>query len=417
MEKIQNSRSATMSDIEQCDLYEKHLVEKIKNGEYQEILNLPIKLRSDKDYMEPLLFAVKNDYNTFIVYKYYGEALQNNSRLAAEILISEPNLIENTAISRNKQFIIDNVAVNPRIIEYMSPNLKADNELIQELINIDNPEINKEIIKISDVKTLIQINPQLCNNKDFMSNAIDKDMTFIEYVSKELKNDKEFIKEKTAQNEMLIDYVVVNVEEFGLEGIKGARESSKDFTIKDCMDIIDELAGSSQDERYEKVRQKIQEKGIEDPHTMRWITAMVAQSDNVSPELVKKVLNYSILTMEKSKQEVELNGEKEINIDNMQSLITPLILDRLMSKIPENEIDDELRQKIEDYKAFYEKYHEQFKESKKKDSEDKIKIGDVKERIKDSRISDIKSSTKETIDAVENESKTIEIQGELQELE
>ena len=82
MEKIQNSRSATMSDIEQCDLYEKHLVEKIKNGEYQEILNLPIKLRSDKDYMEPLLFAVKNDYNTFIVYKYYGEALQNNSRLA-----------------------------------------------------------------------------------------------------------------------------------------------------------------------------------------------------------------------------------------------------------------------------------------------------------------------------------------------
>lgn len=332
-------------------------------------------------------------------------------------MISEPNLIENTAISRNKQFILNNVGVSPRIIWYMSPNLKEDSAFIKELLKIDSPQIKEEILKISDVKTLIQINPQLCNNKDFMSNAIDKDMTFIEFVSKELKNDREFIKEKTAQNEMLIDYVVVNIENFGLEGIKGARDSSKGFTIKDCMEIIDELAGSSQDKRYEKVRQKVQEKGIEDPHTMRWITAMVAQSDNVSPELVKKVLNYSVLTMEKNKQEVEQNGEKEINIDNMQALITPLILDRLMSKIPENEIDDELIQRIDEYKVFYEKYHELFKESKKKAPEDRIKIGDIKERIKGSKISDINATTKETIDAVGKESKTIDTQEEPQELE
>lgn len=83
MEKIQSSRSATMRDIEQRGIYEQHLVNKIKNGEYHKILNLPIELRSDKEYMEPLLFAVKNDYGTFIVYKYYGEKLQNDEILAA----------------------------------------------------------------------------------------------------------------------------------------------------------------------------------------------------------------------------------------------------------------------------------------------------------------------------------------------
>ena len=250
-----------------------------------------------------------------------------------------------------------------------------------------------------------------------MSTAIDKDVKLLEYASAELRNDKEFLKEKSSQNEKVIDYVVDNIQKFGLEGIKGVRESSRDFTIEDCIALIDEMAENSQDERYEKVKAKIQERGLDDVHTVRWVTAMAAQRDDINPELVKKVLNYSMLTMEKTKQDLTETGEMQINLDNMQELITPLILNRLKEKLQLQgiNIEEELQQKLDNYQEFYDKYHAQFKEQKKQANKAKIDLTDINQTTENVKISDIQLETQEIKEAVANENKDIDI--DTQELE
>lgn len=421
MKKFSNNRVVTIKDLEKSGIYEQALLQDLNKGDFRKLLDLPIETRADIDYMEPILFAVKNELNTFRVYKYYTENLQDNVKLASEIVATEPNLIEGTPISRNKQFFKDNIEVNPQIIKYMSPALKLDTNFIQELSNINNPEIRQEIrqeiAKNCEIAIAIASNPELSNDKEFMSTAIDKDVKFLEYASDELRNDKEFLKEKSSQNEKVIDYVVDNIQKFGLEGIKGVRESSRDFTIEDCITLIDEMAENSQDERYAKVKAKIQERGLDDVHTVRWVTAMAAQTDDINPKLVKKVLNYSMLTMEKTKQDLTETGEMQINLDNMQELITPLILNRLKEKLQLQgiNIEEELQQKLDNYQEFYDKYHAQFKEQKKQANKAKIDLTDINQTTENVKISDIRFETQEIKKAVANENKDIDI--DTQELE
>jgi len=417
MKNFSNNRNLTIKDLEESGIYEQYLLQDLKKGDFRSLSDLPIETRADIEYMEPILFAVKNELNTFRVYKYYAENLQDNVKLASEIVATEPNLIEGTPISRNKQFVIDNIEVNPQIIKYMSPSLKSDTNLIQELSNINNTEIRQEIAKNCEIALAIASNPELSNDKEFMSTAIDKDVKLLEYASDELRNDKEFLKEKSSQNEKVIDYVVDNIQKFGLEGIKGVRESSRDFTIEDCITLIDEMAENSEDERYAKVKAKIQERGIEDVHTVRWVTAMAAQRDDINPELVKKLLNYSMLTMEKTKQDLTETGEMQINLDNMQELITPLILNRLKEKLQLQgiNIEDELQQKLDNYQEFYDKYHAQFKEQKKQANKAKIDLTDINQTTENVKISDVQFETQEIKEAVANENKDIDI--DTQELE
>ncbi len=367
MKKFSNNRIITIKDLEESGMYEQSLLKALTIGDFRELSALPIEKRADRDYMEPILFAVKNELNTFEVYKYYAENLQDNVELASEIVLTEPNLIDGTPISRNKQFIVENIEVSPELIRYMSPALKSDPNLIQKLSNIDNPEVKEEIAKNCKIALAIANNPKLSNDKNFMSSAMDKDVKFLEYASDDLKNDKEFLKEKSSQNEKVIDYVVDNIQEFGPEGIKGVRESSRNFTLEDCINLIDEMAQNSEDERYAKVKNKIQERGIDDIHTVRWVTAMAAQRDDINPESVKKILNYSMLTMEKTKQGLTGKEEKQINPNDVQELITPLILNRLKEKLQLQgiNIEEGLQQKLDNYQEFYDKYYTEFKEQKK----------------------------------------------------
>ncbi len=404
MKKFMNNKIVTIKDLEESGIYEQALLQDLNKGDFSRLSELPIKTRSDIEFMEPILYAVKNELDTFSVYKYYAESLQDDEKLAAEIVVVEPNLIEGTPISRNKQFVMDNIEVNPQIIKYMSSALKSDPDLIQELSNINSQEIKQEIAQNCEIALLIARKPELCNDKNFMSIAIENDVKFLEYASEKLRNDKEFLKEKSSQNENVIDYVVDNIQKFGLEGIKGVRESSREFTIEDCMNLIDEMAENSEDERYAKVKAKIQERGLDDVHTVRWVTAMIAQRDDINPETVKKVLNYSMLTMEKTKQDLTEAGEMQINLNNMQELITPLILNRLKEKLQLQgvNIEDELQQKLDHYQEFYDKYHTRFEEQKKANKE-RINLTDIKQTTENVKISDIQLETQEIKEAVANE--------------
>ena len=165
------------------------------------------------------------------------------------------------------------------------------------------------------------------------------------------------------------------------------------------------MAENSDDERYKKVKQKVMERGIEDVHTVRWVTAMVAQDDNISPESVNKILNYSMLTMEKTRKSLTKSGEMEINQDNMQELITPLILNRLKGKLQAQniDIDKNLQKKLDEYTKFYDEYHEKFKEQKMKNRKEKLTPKDVEQATEDVRSGEINSEIQEIKEKVTEE--------------
>ena len=142
MKKFSNNRILTIKDLEESGIYEQELLQDLMKCDFRRLIDLSIVTRADIDYMEPLLFAVKNEFNTFGVYEYYAESLQNDVRLASEIVVSEPNLIEGTPISGNKQFIMDNIEVNPQIIKYMSPDLKLETQEIKESVANENKNID-----------------------------------------------------------------------------------------------------------------------------------------------------------------------------------------------------------------------------------------------------------------------------------
>lgn len=124
-----------------------------------------------------------------------------------------------------------------------------------------------------------------------------------------------------------------------------------------------------------------------------------------------------MLTMEKTKQDLTETGEMQINLDNMQELITPLILNRLKEKLQLQgiNIEEKLQQKLDNYQEFYDKYHTQFKEQKKQANKAKINLTDINQTTENVKISDIQLETQEIKEAMVNENKVINT--ETQELE
>ena len=60
-------------DLEESGIYKRALLQDLNKCDFRRLSDLPIETRADIDYMEPILFAVKNELNTFRVYKYYAE--------------------------------------------------------------------------------------------------------------------------------------------------------------------------------------------------------------------------------------------------------------------------------------------------------------------------------------------------------
>lgn len=385
-----NNKDMTLEYLEKSGMYTQELIESLKE---KKLYNIPVDRRGDSKFMEPILYAIKKEFKTYEVFTFYSPSLQDNKDLALEILAShnEAYLLEGTPLCNNMNFILDNAKTYPIIIKYMSDELKKDEEVIQGLIDLNNPLVLKETIQNCDISLVLENNPELSNSKEFMGLAIEKDVSFLMYASEQLRDDKEFLREKSAQNSELIDFAVNNMEYLGLEGIKGIRETSKEFTIDDCMTLLDEMSKTSDDGRYEKVKNKVIEKGVNDPWVVRYVTAMAAQKEDLDPSLIKDVLNYSMLTMERTKRELTNEGEKQVNIENVAQLITPGILNRLVDNLKAQgvKIDEELQQRIDEYTEFYNDYHDKFVEQKI-EKNNNISRNEVNEATDETRISEIK---------------------------
>ena len=382
------------------DKYPYKLLEQLSIGNHNCLYDLSPAQREDREFMEPLLYAVKNTPacgGKYIVYKYYGEKLQEDLGLLIEVIEDDPSIIEGTPISKNKEFMLDIAEIKPSVIPYIDDSLKLDPEFIEELNELNDKGVDLGV-------ALVQ-NPTLANNAEFMKQAIKEDAKFLEFASEELKNNYNFIKEVTRENYKAVEYVIQNRDNFGLEGIKGAKETTRELTVEDYMTIIDEMSKNSDDSRYQKVRQKVQERGSNDPKAVKWITAMVAQNkENVSIENFQKVFDNAILTMTKIQRDLNNNGEMNLSLENAHELITPRILNELKQAAIEKglEITPEQENLFEEYEEFHKEYNLKWTDKKKQDrikeNSMEITLEQIEEKTKNVRISDINQETRQIRD-------------------
>lgn len=400
MRYFENNRLVNFDDLDKVineegkRVYSPRLIQGIRNGDYNLLNEISPADRSDRKFMEPLLYAVKNEKNTYMVYKYYGEDLQEDLGLLIEVVIDEPEIIQNTPISYNREYILDVAEINPRVILYMSDTLKNDPEFIEELRELQDTNI--------DVHVALVENPKLASNPEFMKEAIKKDINLLKNVDPSLKNDYKFMKEITEARYEAVEQVIKNRKDFGLEGIKGAKETTRELTTKEYMDIIDDMAEHSEDDRYARVKEKVAEKGADNPLAVKWITAMAAQNkDNVSTENFKKVFDYSILTMTKIQKDLTEDGNIRVTKENTAELIRPQILNKLRQAAAEKglEISEEQDQLFKEYEEFHKMYMEKLSEQKKQNLKNSnnlvITQNQIENKTSDTRISEINGQTQE----------------------
>ena len=232
MKYFANNRDVNFKMLQESGIYPQRLLQELRSGNYYNLREtLDLSLRENENFMEPLLYAVKNERGTFEIFKYYGENLQQSDLgLTIEVVVEEPHLIEDTAVSKNKQFIKELAEVNPEVIEYMSDDLKSDPEFIKELVELNDKEITAYVARECEIEQVIKDNPELANNSDFMMEAIKKDASAIEFASEELKNDYDFIKQSCKDNREVITHIAEHTQNFGKEALTATKEVLKDDT-------------------------------------------------------------------------------------------------------------------------------------------------------------------------------------------
>ena len=365
-------KTVTIEDLIASEEYDYQLLEALTQGDIWILDDLTDGQKNDRHFMLPILYSVKNDLDTYEVYRYCGEDIQSDEELTLEVIKEEPHWIEGTPLSRNPRFIKDNLAMQPELIQYVSPEVKVEvieNNISAERVSVMNYGINNTFSQeILEIVNTLRDTPELTKDSAYMENAIIMEASLLNFASQELKNNSEFMLKVATNNPKVIEHVVKDVTNFSLESVSVVRKVSKDFTTDEGLAIIEEKAQTSEDIRYKKVQEKVDDIGKEHPLTIKFLTAMLAQNDTLDPAKVKDILNYSILTMEKLKKEREKTGQLEVTRDNLSQLITPLILKKLMKKIENQgvELDSDLTARIEEYIAFYNEYKAEYDKTKPK---------------------------------------------------
>ena len=371
-EYLINNKSVKMIDLRKSGDYPQHLLDMLMNRDYSELAKYPSDTRSNPDYMNALLYAIKNELGTYEIYKYFTESLQNDVELTSEIIKTEPHLLAGTPLSDDPQFIKENINETPEIAYYMSTPLKSDPKFVSELCANGNLSVRAQVVVSCTPNLILNNLPEMALQRDLIQLVAREDpFKAFEIAGNELKNDSNFMKTLASENEKVIDAVISNMASFGNEGLKGVQESSRKYSMDDCSNAIDTLAETSEDKRYAKVQSTLKEKGSDDPAAMRWVSAMLAQNENVDPLSVSRILNYSILTMEQAKRSLSESADQTISLESMQKLITPKILHRLCDNLERQgkPVSPEVLARLDDYDAFFNDYHAKFNEQKRKKRE------------------------------------------------
>ena len=183
----------------------------MQGGNLNYLYEIDAEKRNNKYFMEPLLYAVKHNsgLSSYEVYKYYGEELQKSDlEIATEIVINEPDVFKDTAIADDPQLVLYLAQINPKVVLYMSEDLKKNGHFIAELCETGNREAIAYAAKECDISAVLKDNPELANNP-------------------------EFIKEACKADDKVIDYVAKHTYEFGTEALAATQEVLREnFNIK-----------------------------------------------------------------------------------------------------------------------------------------------------------------------------------------
>ena len=378
------SYELTLNDLAKSGRYDLNLIKYLKRGDMSAILLYTKEPeREDRTFMEPLLYAVKHDLNTYEVFKYCNEKLQRD--VAREVIKEEPELIAETPLCKDVSFILKNAKFAPEIVRYADESVFEDSLVVYSLCLVSK-RVASEVL--SNTKADIRVAmgeeiqetygtgnfklPALSNDRNFISAAIqEKGADFLRYASEEIKNDFNFLREQAENNSEVIDYVVDHLSEFGKESIEAVREVSKDLTVNDIINNIE-----TDDPVFQALKDSIEKRGKDNPSTVREVTAYLAKEDlEVRPETLNNIINYSLLTMETYKRKLEAHEIEELTLEDLKNFVQPSILNRLKEKMELQgmPIDEKTQQRIEECSEFYRYCNEMFKQKRKEDIEANIK--------------------------------------------
>ena len=69
MKSFSNNRTVKIKDIIESGMYDPELINALTSDRFNYLADLPVELRGNIDYMEPLLYAVRNELGTYNVYQ------------------------------------------------------------------------------------------------------------------------------------------------------------------------------------------------------------------------------------------------------------------------------------------------------------------------------------------------------------
>lgn len=302
--KINNIKTCTLKDLEEKNNIPKELLKRINNGDFNSINEyLDSIQKEDKDIMFSILYAVKNKFDTNIVFKYMGYELQkNNEELAIDILRQEPELLKDICFKNDVTFIAKVVNENPNIIEYIPENINST-ELIYAIQQEKSLiEINSDIQKLETIEKIKEV-------------LIKENL--IETILEEPQN---------AEIDILIAVKEIKQEQSSDKAIEGFEEKIEELKVKisdnaDNTDNKEEQRKVEQYQRHIKLMNKIKNGEIDSVRAAKKMLAMCKNMDEEYRKELEEIIRVDQVLKEKEaieKEKLEKNANKEIKDEEIK---------------------------------------------------------------------------------------------------
>ena len=313
----------------------------VRGTEYLDILKAPTSIQTNKEVLLELL-------------RFHPEQFKSNSLF--------------NAVKSDPKFMLDAIEIDPGFIEYVSRELLFDDNFKNEVAYVSKDAakiLKEEQERVEMIDTAFNV-----GEIAVVATVIASNVGILKFVSDEMKDHYELMSLASKENEIVQDYVALNKEEFGNNGIAAVRDNieteAKDIGIEQI-----EERRNDEDERFAKVADKIKEVGKENSRVMRYMTAMLAQGQEIDSKEAKKIIEYAILQMEMADREKDENGNLKTSLEETMKLLPTQLLDKVVEKSGILKEMPELEPKIEEYRKRREEYSKQFKKQKRENRENR----------------------------------------------
>lgn len=312
----------------------KDWMEIVKGRDYLDILKAPTSIQTNKMVLLQLL-------------RFHPEQFKSNTLFSA--------------FKADPEFMLDAIGIDPSFVEYVSRDLLFDEEFKSQVASVSN----EAAIVLEEERTRVEMVDAAFKAGEIVvvATVLAANPSIISAFTQEMKDSYELMSVASSANEEIQNYVAINKEEFGTEGIRAVKDNVETEAKDAGIEKIESMRSSS-DSRYAKVADKIQEVGKDNSRTMRYMSAMITQPDMVDKKQARQIIEYAILQMEMTYRGRDENGVMQTSTEEMMKLLPSQLLDKIVQKSGILEEMPELAEKVEEYKTRSEEYTRQFREQK-----------------------------------------------------